>query len=70
MTSETLGTAGTAIAALVAFVLQHFRINALPEKIKEEVRADALKAAALILADAVLAAAKIKADARLAAGSD
>jgi hypothetical protein len=69
MTYDTMIAAATAVVALVASIIQHFRLNALPEKIKAEVQAEALKAAALILADSVLAAAKIKADARLAAGN-
>jgi hypothetical protein len=63
-------SAATALVALVTAIVQHVRLNALPAKIKAEVQAEALKAAALILADSVLAAAKIKADARLAAGND
>ena len=67
MTYETMITGATAIVALITAIVQHFRMAALPEKLKAEIQADALKAAALMLADSVLAAAKIKADATVAA---
>jgi hypothetical protein len=60
-------TGATALVALVTAIIQHFRMSALPERLKAEIQADALKAAALMLADSVLAAAKIKADATVAA---
>jgi hypothetical protein len=59
--------AGTSVVALIVSVIQHMRVTAMPNKIKAEIAADALKAAALMLADSVLAAAKIKADAIVAA---
>lgn len=62
-----LVTAVTAIAALLVSIYQHLRVTKIPDKLRAEITADALKAAALILADSVLAAAKIKADAVTAA---
>jgi hypothetical protein len=59
--------AATAVAALLVSIYQHMRVTKMPDKIKAEIAADALKAAALMLADSVLAAAKIKADAVVAA---
>lgn len=59
--------AGTSVIALLVSIYQHMRVTAMPSKIKAEIQADALKAAALMLADSVLAAAKIKADAVVAA---
>jgi hypothetical protein len=67
MTPESITTMGAAVVGLGASVLNHFRVRALPNKIKAEIQADALKAAALMLAESVLAAAKIKADAVVAA---
>lgn len=55
----------TAAIGLVAALIGHVRLTAMPEKLKAEVLADAKLAAALLLADAVLAAAKIKAEAKL-----
>jgi hypothetical protein len=49
---------------LATAVIQHFKIRALPEKLKAEIKADATLAAALVLADALVAAAKIKAEAK------
>jgi hypothetical protein len=57
----------TSIIALVASIYQHIRVSALPEKLKAEIQAEALKAAAMLLADSVLAAAGIKASALVAA---
>jgi hypothetical protein len=57
----------TAVFALATAVYQHFRVSAMPEKIKAEIQADALKAAAMLLAESVLAAAEIKAKAVVAA---
>ena len=67
MTPETYASLATALVALATAIYQHFRISGMPEKLKAEIQADALKAAALMLADSVLAAAKIKADATVAA---
>jgi hypothetical protein len=67
MTYESIVTGATALVALITAIVQHYRMSALPEKLKAEIQADALKAAALMLADSVLAAAKIKADATVAA---
>jgi hypothetical protein len=67
MTYDTIAALATALVALGTAIVQHFRMSALPEKLKAEIQADALKAAALMLADSVLAAAKIKADATVAA---
>lgn len=58
--------AATAVAGLIISVYQHMRVTKMPDKIKSEIQADALKAAALMLADSILAAAKIKADAVIA----
>jgi hypothetical protein len=55
----------TALVGLIAALIGHFKLKAMPEKLKAEVLADAKLAAALLLADAVLAAAKIKADAKV-----
>jgi uncharacterized membrane protein YjfL (UPF0719 family) len=63
MTYETVITGATAIVALITAIIQHYRMSALPEKIKAEIKADAVLAAAIVLADALVAAAKIKADA-------
>jgi hypothetical protein len=63
MDYEVIATAATAVVALVTAIIQHFRMSALPTKIKAEIKADATLAAALVLADALVAAAKIKADA-------
>jgi hypothetical protein len=60
-------TAITAVIALAVSIYQHMRVTAIPSKIKAEIQADALKAAALMLAESVLAAAGIKADAKVAA---
>jgi hypothetical protein len=60
-------TAVTAIAALLVSIYQHLRVTAMPSKIKAEIQADALKAAAMLLAESVLAAANIKAAAIVAA---
>ena len=69
MTYETIFTGATAIVALITAIVQHFRMAALPEKIKAEIKADATLAAALVLADALVAAAKIKAEANALKGS-
>jgi len=58
-----LGVAGLALATAL---VQHFRVNALPAKIKTEIKAEATLAAALLIADALVASAKIKADANVA----
>jgi isoprenylcysteine carboxyl methyltransferase (ICMT) family protein YpbQ len=50
---------------LGAAVFGHFKLKALPEKLKAEVLADAKLAAAVLLADAVLASARIKAEAKV-----
>ena len=63
MTSETIVALATSVIALGTAAIQHFRMSALPDKIKAEIKADATLAAALVLADALVAAAKIKADA-------
>jgi hypothetical protein len=60
-------TAGTAVIALAISIYQHLRVSSLPEKLREEIKSDAVLAAAALLADAVLAAAKIKAAAVIAA---
>jgi hypothetical protein len=58
-----LGVAGLAFATAV---VQHFRVSAMPNKIKAEIKADATLAAATIIADSLVAAARLKAEARLA----
>jgi hypothetical protein len=63
MTYEAIAALTTAGVALATAIMQHFRMTALPDKIKAEIKADATLAAALVLADALVAAAKIKADA-------
>jgi hypothetical protein len=67
MTYDTIAALATAVVALVTAVIQHFRMSALPLKLKAEIQADALKAAALLMADGLLAAANIKAEAVVAA---
>jgi len=52
--------------ALATAIVQHFRVSALPSKIKAEIKAEATLAAALLLAEALVASAKIKADANVA----
>jgi hypothetical protein len=66
---ETIAALATAVIALGTAIVQHFRMSAMPEKIKAEIKADATLAAALVLADALVAAAKIKADANALKGS-
>jgi hypothetical protein len=58
-----LGVAGL---ALVTAIVQHFRVSAIPAKIKAEIKADATLAAATIIADALVASARLKAEALLA----
>jgi hypothetical protein len=67
MTPETYASLATAVVALATAIYQHFRVSAMPERIKAEIQADALKAAAVLLADSLLAAANIKAAAVVAA---
>jgi hypothetical protein len=67
MIVETIISLTTAAIALATAIYQHFRLSAMPEKIKAEIQADALKAAAVLLADSLLAAANIKAAAVVAA---
>jgi hypothetical protein len=69
MTYDTLIAGVTAVVALITTIVQHFRMSAMPEKIKAEIKADATLAAALVLADALVAAAKIKAEANALKGS-
>ena len=52
--------------ALATAMVQHWRITKIPDKIKAEIKADAVLAGALLIADALVASAKIKSDARLA----
>jgi uncharacterized membrane protein YjfL (UPF0719 family) len=66
---ETIAALATAVVALITAIIQHFRMTALPEKIKAEIKAEATLAAALVLADALVAAAKIKADANALKGN-
>jgi hypothetical protein len=63
MTNETIVALITSATALATAIIQHFRMSAMPDKIKAEIKADATLAAALVLAEALVAAAKIKADA-------
>jgi uncharacterized membrane protein YjfL (UPF0719 family) len=69
MTYDTLIAGVTAVVALITTIVQHFRMSAMPEKIKAEIKADATLAAALVLADALVAAAKIKAEANALRGN-
>jgi hypothetical protein len=69
MTYDTLIAGVTAVVALITTIVQHFRMSAMPEKIKAEIKADATLAAALVLADALVAAAKIKAEANALKGN-
>jgi hypothetical protein len=69
MTHEAMITGASAIIALITAIIQHFRVKAMPEKIKAEIKADAVLAAAVVLADALVAAAKIKAEANALKGS-
>lgn len=62
---EAIKTGGS-IAAVGGTIYQHFRVKNLPEKLRAEIKSDAVLAAALLLADALLAAAKIKAEAAIA----
>jgi hypothetical protein len=57
---------GISLAALGGTAYQHYRVKSLPEKLRAEIKSDAVLAAALLMADALLAAAKIKADAAIA----
>lgn len=57
---------GISVAALVIAAYQHYRVSTLPDKLRAEIKSDAVLAAAMLVADALLAAAKIKADAAIA----
>jgi hypothetical protein len=57
---------GVSVGALVIAAYQHYRLSSLPDKLRAEIKSDAVLAAAVLIADSLVAGARLKADALIA----